>query len=260
MDRVEFINRYGQRQTEEGWFHFEYEIGWKFYSNEPKCYAGDHLDLKTEKRCELWCGEDQCTLKNPAEPNTDKRMLQSEPPLAGRDISDPDYEQIDRKPVPTSNGRSLMNGGTLTNAEGEALEIPTLTIQTTNDLVAPDILLQYYLDMVSDIMDVYQARPRPYVNLVQVDVAETVLEKAEPIQLNAKIEKGVGYPYHYNVTDKAKIELKPPAAIKITEVPKRGNMKMKANGKEKVLQVGDVVPAEQMDSFTYDQLDEQEHK
>ena len=82
MEKIKFTNKFGVEQEETGWLKFEYEIGWKFHSNEPKCFAGDHLTTK-EKKCKFWCAEDQCTLKNPAQPNTHKRMLQSKPPIAG---------------------------------------------------------------------------------------------------------------------------------------------------------------------------------
>ena len=40
---VTFKNRYGIDQTESDWFKFEYEIWYRMHSNEPKCFAGDHL-------------------------------------------------------------------------------------------------------------------------------------------------------------------------------------------------------------------------
>ena len=64
MNKVKFTNKFGVEQTETDWLKFEYEIGWKFHSNEPKCFAGDHLTTK-EPRCDFWCGDDQCILKNP---------------------------------------------------------------------------------------------------------------------------------------------------------------------------------------------------
>jgi len=36
-------------------------------------------------------------------------------------------------------------------------------------------------------------------------------------------------------------------------------MKMKAHGKEKILEIGDIVEAKEMDSFTYDQEDKEDH-
>jgi len=49
--------------------------------------------------------------------------------------------------------------------------------------------------------------------LLAIDVQEDVLQKAKPINLNAQIEESSGEPYFYNITDKAKIDEKPPAAI-----------------------------------------------
>ena len=62
-------------QEESDWFKFEYEIGWRFHSNEPKCFAGDALAALKTKSCQFWCAEDQCTLNNPVQPNTDSRRM-----------------------------------------------------------------------------------------------------------------------------------------------------------------------------------------
>lgn len=71
MTKVKFSNKFGVEQMEEeGWFRFEYEIGWKFHSNEPKCFAGDHLE-KANPSCNFWCAEEQCRLKMPADPNNE---------------------------------------------------------------------------------------------------------------------------------------------------------------------------------------------
>jgi len=71
--------------------------------------------------------------------------------------------------------------------------------------------------------------------------------------LNAKFEESYGEPYHYNLPDKSALDKKPPSAIKITKVPKKGRMKTKSNGFERIVEVGDIVPAEAMDNFVYDQ-------
>ena len=90
--------------------------------------------------------------------------------------------------------------------------------------------------------------------LIEADVNEVTLKKAEPVVLNAVFEEPIGEPYHYNVTDKVIVDKQPPAAIQITKLPKKGNMKTKArDGQEKIVQVGDIVPAESMESFIYDQ-------
>ena len=89
--------------------------------------------------------------------------------------------------------------------------------------------------------------------MIELDVVEDKLEKAEPIMLSAKFDDSPIEPYKYQLPDKLKVDDKPPSAIKITRLPKKGTMKTKAHGKDKVLQVGDIVPAGDMDSFVYDQ-------
>ena len=56
ISKVTFINKWGVEQTEEGWFDFEYQLSWKWHSNEPKCFAGDHL-TKPKPSCKYQCAE-----------------------------------------------------------------------------------------------------------------------------------------------------------------------------------------------------------
>jgi hypothetical protein len=51
MDKIKFTNRYGAEVEMTDWFKFEYEIGWRFHSNEPKCFAGDALTEAKNKSC-----------------------------------------------------------------------------------------------------------------------------------------------------------------------------------------------------------------
>ena len=68
-----------------------------------------------------------------------------------------------------------------------------------------------------------------------MDVDEEILEEAQPIQLSASFEESLNEPYHYELPDKIEADSKPPAAIKITKLPKKGSMKTKVYGKEKVI-------------------------
>ena len=43
LKKVTFRNKFGVEQTEEDWFEFEYSLWWRMHSNEPRCFAGDHL-------------------------------------------------------------------------------------------------------------------------------------------------------------------------------------------------------------------------
>ena len=54
---VTFTNQFGNSITGSDWFTFSYSLGWKFYSNEPKCYSGDHLIDNTVPTCRLQCGD-----------------------------------------------------------------------------------------------------------------------------------------------------------------------------------------------------------
>jgi hypothetical protein len=179
MKKIKFINKYGVVQEEEDWLKFEYEIGWMLHSNEPKCFAGDHLTNK-EKSCDFWCAEDQCTLKNPKNPNNDnnnRRLLQkaSSPPFAGRDISKADYDPIDLRTVPLQSGLQPLSAK-------KALRIPTQKLSKTNEKVVPDRLLQIYLNKYTDVSG---SGSRRRSSLISVDVSEEKLEEAQPIKLNA---------------------------------------------------------------------------
>jgi hypothetical protein len=251
MDKVRFTNKFGVEQEEVGWLKFEYEIGWKFHSNEPKCFAGDILTNK-KPSCEFWCGGDQCTINDPAYPNNDnnfRRNLQSTPPIAGRDIVRATYNGIDLKFVNLP-GTPPATSATNLLSVPKALKIPTHTFLNTNHRVIPDRLLQLYLD---DYRNAHNNVGLLKLNsLIQVDIEETTLKEAKPIALSAKFEESFEEPYKYILEDKIEIDKKPPAAIKITKVPKKGSMKMKTESAEKVLEVGDIVPAEEMDSYIYD--------
>lgn len=92
-----WVNKWGKHQTETGWLDFTYELGFRMHSNEPKCYAGDHL-TSPEPTCELKCGEQQCLLMNPLgggntatkSGNRDnRRVLATEE--AGEDVMAPEY-------------------------------------------------------------------------------------------------------------------------------------------------------------------------
>jgi len=50
---------------------------------------------------------------------------------------------------------------------------------------------------------------------------------ADPINLSASFYQDIGPSYSYDINDKAELEKKPPAYIKITKVPKYGNLVVK---------------------------------
>jgi hypothetical protein len=51
------------------------------------------------------------------------------------------------------------------------------------------------------------------INLIEMEVTEGI---AEPIKLAAAFDEPLGVNYHYNVTDKARLDNEPPASIEIT--------------------------------------------
>lgn len=61
-------------------------------------------------------------------------------------------------------------------------------------------------------------------NLITGDVEEGT---AEPINLSASFYNDIGPSYTYDVLDKASLETRPPAYIKITKVPEYGNIVVK---------------------------------
>jgi len=75
ISEVTLRNKYGVMvKTSAGEFDFTYEIGWRFHSKEPRCFAGDYLKILTPT-CELQCGSKQCLMEALKSPNKDKRML-----------------------------------------------------------------------------------------------------------------------------------------------------------------------------------------
>ena len=91
------------------------------------------------------------------------------------------------------------------------------------------------------------------MRLIEQEVEET---SAEPIQLSAVFDEPLGVNYIYNVTDKAKLDNEPPAAIQITELPKNGKiLTKKVEGDTRELKVGDFISTEELNEFQYDQDD-----
>jgi len=74
MVDVPFENKFGVMQDGEGWFEFEFSLWWRMHSNEPRCFAGDHLTSPTPV-CNFECADLQCRLKGPPPPHKDNRLL-----------------------------------------------------------------------------------------------------------------------------------------------------------------------------------------
>ena len=109
MDKIKFSNRYGAEVEMTDWFKFEYEIGWRFHSNEPMCFAGDAITVARNKSCKFWCAHDQCTLKSPENPNNDvRRMLKT----SGRDIKSALFDDSARISTPKRNGKATLTRAT----------------------------------------------------------------------------------------------------------------------------------------------------
>ena len=71
IKQVTFKNKYGVDQAETDWFEFQYLIGHRLHSNEPRCLNGDNLEVETPT-CKLWCKDAQCHLRNPPTPHSDE--------------------------------------------------------------------------------------------------------------------------------------------------------------------------------------------
>jgi hypothetical protein len=56
-------------------FDFDYEVGQRLHSNEPRCYQGVYMPPATPT-CNFKCEGRDCFLNGPAPPNDGKRMLQ----------------------------------------------------------------------------------------------------------------------------------------------------------------------------------------
>jgi len=72
MTNAEFTNKFGQKLS--GWFTFEYEVGHRLHSDEPRCYQGVYMP-PAKPTCDLKCSGRECFLKGPSAINTGKRML-----------------------------------------------------------------------------------------------------------------------------------------------------------------------------------------
>lgn len=144
-------------------------------------------------------------LEGPPEPHKDNRLLAADmsrddsvarrrflEQLAGPDVSAPKYV------------------GTL------PLQIPTRHLNPQK-YVVPEKQLQIFLSNFGGSTVSTAAR----TNLIEAEVEEG---RATPINLAASFEEATGTTYHYNVTDKLKLDNAPPAAIQITELPKKGKI------------------------------------
>jgi len=69
------------------------------HSNEPRCFAGDHLEAP-EPSCELQCAEQQCLLMNPQGGgvlngnNDNRRVLSEEESSHGRELMEEAGEDV----------------------------------------------------------------------------------------------------------------------------------------------------------------------
>ena len=85
--------------------------------------------------------------------------------------------------------------------------------------VVPERLLQIFLSNYGGQAGGTSSPVR--TTLIEAEVEEGV---AAPINLAASFEEATGTAYHYNVTDKLLLDNAPPAALQITELPKRGTI------------------------------------
>lgn len=109
----------------------------------------------------------------------------------------------------------------------------------------PERLLQIFLSNYQRGSDAARRQ-----NKIEGDFEEGV---AKPINLSASFFSDIGPAYTYDVEDKNQNENKPPAYIKITKIPKYGDLVVKKFGKQVVLNVGDIVEVKIFKDFTYDQ-------
>lgn len=172
---------------------------------------------------------------------------------AGRDIVEESYV------VPTTDVTLPITSSKQTKAKQDpltvkkAFKIPTEYHEPSQD-VMPDRLLEMYLNHHAPHKHNVGStrRSAKFNKLIEVDVQETILKKAAPVTLNAVFDQTFDDGYDYTLKDLDTIVNQPPTAIQITKIPKRGSMRTKVFGKEKVLEVGDIVPAETMEDFVYD--------
>ena len=68
---MDFVNKHGQVQT-DNWFSFEYEVGHRLNSNEPRCYQSVYMP-PAKPACKFMCKGRECFLKGPTSGR--KRML-----------------------------------------------------------------------------------------------------------------------------------------------------------------------------------------
>ena len=61
LNKVEFTNKYDKRQKEENLFSFEYTVGSRLHSNEPRCFQGVQLKQETPT-CDFYCKGKDCLL------------------------------------------------------------------------------------------------------------------------------------------------------------------------------------------------------
>ena len=64
MENIEFENKYGITQKEEGWFTFEYSMWWRMASNKAMCFAGVYMTSPTPV-CGFECSGADCLLLGP---------------------------------------------------------------------------------------------------------------------------------------------------------------------------------------------------
>ena len=71
MTKVQFTNKYGKVQNEDGFFEFEGKWKTRLHSNEAKCFQGVQLKQETPT-CDFYCKGKDCLLKSPSNA---RRML-----------------------------------------------------------------------------------------------------------------------------------------------------------------------------------------
>jgi len=195
ISEVTLRNKFGTTTTSTNLFDFSYSIGWKFSSKEPRCFAGDYLKI-SNPTCELECGSKQCLLESLKDVNSDNRRMLQPSEMAGPDVVPPSFV-----------GEQL------------PLRIPSKKLNL-GEYDIPQRLMQIFLsNYKGGVME-----PERRANLIEGDVEEGT---AEPINLSASFYQDIGPSYSYDVADKAEVEKKPPAYIKITKTPKYGSIVVK---------------------------------
>jgi len=245
---IDFKNKYDQTQT-DNWFEFQYEVGHRLHSNEPRCYQGVYMPPATPT-CKFQCAGRECFLKGPAAPNGGKRMLVG---ADGRpDVSPPTPGQFEKRFLQKLSGPDQRAAVYVPGYEQGALEIPTRIINTSQYYL-PGIKLDSVLSNYIDRLNQGSGTNR---RMLSSSVIEGEISGGRAI-LSAGLQQASGSVYEFQVKDKLRQDAAPPSAIKIEKLPQFGKIVItNHDGTTKELQVGDIVSTQLMANFKYDQGEE----